>query len=92
MSLKLKRNLPLILSLLAVVLVLTLFFGNLRVGAMNIHGGTWEELRVTVSAAGSSVLAEDASFSAVQTAGDTSVDILQAVQPVNFEQQAIEGN
>ena len=40
MSLKLKRNMPLVLSLLAVLLVLILVFGNLRVGATNGHLGT----------------------------------------------------
>lgn len=49
MSLRLKRNIPLILSLLAVVLVLVIFFGNLRVGATNVHLGTWTELRVAVA-------------------------------------------
>ena len=49
MSLRLKRNMPLLLSLLAVVLVLVIFLGNLRVGATNVHLGTWTELRVAVA-------------------------------------------
>lgn len=70
MSLKLKRNLPLILSLLAVVLVLVLAFGNLRVGATNVRLGTWTELRVS------------ANFSTAQPAGELTGAVNSSAQAV----------
>ena len=89
MSLKLRRNMPLVLSLLGVVLVLILVFGNLRVGATNVHLGTWTELRVSVAAATGSSSAGAAS-SQVEAGGDLSgsAAALQAAQPVlNIDQK-----
>ena len=92
MSLKLKRNMPLVLSLLAVVLVLILVFGNLRVGATNVHLGTWTELRVSAAATtGSSSAA--ATSPQVEAGGELSgADAaLQAAQPVFNADQPLDG-
>jgi len=83
MSLKLKRNMPLVLSLLGVVLILILVFGNLRVGATNVHLGTWTELRVSAAATtGNSIAA--ATSPQVEAGGDLSRSDAapQAAQPV----------
>ena len=89
MSLKLKRNMPLVLSLLAVLLVLILVFGNLRVGATNVHLGTWTELRVSAATTTSSSIAA-APSPQVEVGGELggSDAALQAAQPViNPDQQ-----
>lgn len=72
MSLKLKRNLPLVFSLLMLVLVLVLVFGSLRIGATNIRLGTWVELRVTSAAQANAPLAA----AGAQDAGSADAQIL----------------
>ena len=72
MSLKLKRNLPLVLSLVMVVLALVLFFGNLRIGATNIRLGTWAELRLAAAADQTTAYSSDTIWLVL---GETDADI-----------------